>query len=111
MYLLGYEILLPGELLYSQVDCLLEVHDFFLKLVDFFVENLDSFLVLFVLLKNPSKFLLLNDYLIENGVIVDKISALQFSISLQILVLFLGGLDARPQCIGLSVQLVEEVGL
>ena len=76
MYFFSNKILLARKLFDSKVDCLLQIYYFLFKLFYFFIEDLDGFLVLFMLFENSREFLLLDHYFIKDGSIVYKISSL-----------------------------------
>ena len=66
VYLFCNKVLLLGKLLHSEADRLLQVDTLLLEPLNFLVENLESFIMFFVLLEGPSHFLLLNHNFIQH---------------------------------------------
>ena len=76
------KIFLSGKLLDSKVDGLLQLQNLFLELFNFFVKDFDGLLMLLMLFEDSSELLLLNNYLVKYGCIINEVSALQFCVSL-----------------------------
>lgn len=80
--LFGNKVLLSGKLLHTQVDSLLQLCDFLSEFFPFFVEDSDGLLVFLVLFEQTGEFLFLNHYLVEDGGVIDQVTALQFGVTL-----------------------------